>query len=76
MATVAGDDSMIPTERVALIVYLLVRGETMTTREAARKVGLTVDGAALLLRKASRVIPLCEDGGRWELAEYDGGDGE
>lgn len=65
-------DEFIPTERIALIVYLLSQGYRFTTSQAARRVGITTDGAALMLRKASRVIPICEEKGLWKL--YSGED--
>lgn len=60
-------DEFIPTERIALVVYLLAQGECFTTRQIANRVGITPDGASLLLRKASRVIPLAEYRGVWSL---------
>jgi hypothetical protein len=57
----------IPTERIALVIYLLAQGHSFTIRQVAHKVGITTGGASLMLRKASRVIPLCEEKGVWSL---------
>jgi len=80
MGVCVGDDELtLPTERVALVVWLLVHGERLTSREAGHRLGLTTDGAAKLLKKVSLVVPLYDpedNGGYWEIAEYDGADGE
>jgi hypothetical protein len=69
------DDELIPTERVARIMYLLMRGHRYTTQEASVVVGLQVRGAREMLSKISRAVPLhppsnTEDK-RWAIMEDD-----
>lgn len=52
------DDELIPTERVAKIMYLLMRGHRYTTVEASVVVGLQVRGTREMLAKISRAVPL------------------
>ena len=52
------EDELIPTERVARIMYLLMRGHRYTTIEASVVVGLQERGAREMLRKISRTVPL------------------
>lgn len=49
---------MVTTERVALVVYRLLGGASMTTREVAEIAEMTWHGADKMLDRASRVVPL------------------
>ena len=58
-------EDLIPTERVAIIVFALALGGTVTTAHVARETGITISGAWRMLNKLSRVLPLTEEDGRW-----------
>lgn len=60
-------EELIPTERVALIVYGLTVGGTVTTAQVAQMTGITHSGAWRMLNKLARVLPLAEEDGRWYL---------
>ncbi len=55
----------IPTERVAIIVFLLCKGRTFTTDEVAELCGVTKRGAYYIMSRISRVLPLALDNGTW-----------
>jgi hypothetical protein len=52
------DDELIPTERVAKLMYFLMLGHRYTTMEASVLVGLQVRGTLDMLKKISRTVPL------------------
>jgi hypothetical protein len=60
-------EELIPTERVALIVYELTVGGTVTTAQVAQMTGITHSGAWRMLGKLSRVLPLTEENGQWYI---------
>lgn len=64
-------DEMIPTERVAIITYMLARGHRFTTMECGVIAGISRQGAWAMLNKISRVLPLAgpeaAGGRRWYL---------
>lgn len=66
-------DEMIPTERVAKVVYLLVRGHRLRTLDAAIIAGIQRDSARIMLNKVARVLPLqepcAENGHRWLMLD-------
>jgi hypothetical protein len=49
------------TERVGLVVWHLVHGEAMQTRDVAEMTGLGMAGAWILMVRLSRVIPIYQD---------------
>jgi len=59
------DKEMIPTERIALVVWRLTRGETLTAKEIAEEYGCSHSGAWRLLARVSRVIPIYQKAGYW-----------
>lgn len=61
------DDELIVTERIAITVYVLCQGGTVTPHYVANAVGITPNGAWKMLSKLSRVLPLTEENGRWWL---------
>ena len=60
-------DSMIPTERAAIVTARLLAGRAMTVREVAEAVELTHSGAAKLLARISRVLPVYDEDGVWRI---------
>lgn len=63
------EDELITTERIAITVYALCQGGTVTTHYVADSVGITPSGAWRMLSKLSRVLPMTEEGGRWWLID-------
>lgn len=61
------DEELIVTERIAITVYALCQGGTVTPHYVAETVGITPNGAWRMLSKLSRVLPLTEENGRWWL---------
>lgn len=55
-----------PTERIAMITWLLARGNSYTVAEVAAMAGVTHDGAYKLLCKISRILPIYCDGRVWK----------
>jgi|GEM_PF-2851213 hypothetical protein len=55
----------VPTERVAIIVFLLCKGRKFTTNEVAELCGVTRRGAYAIMARISRVLPLTLDNGTW-----------
>jgi hypothetical protein len=64
-------DEMIPTERVAVVTFLLSRGHRYTTSEVGVIAGIRRDSAYKMLAKISRVLPLAgpdpDNGRRWQI---------
>jgi predicted ArsR family transcriptional regulator len=63
------DTDYITTERVALLVFTLTRGGTVTTREIAERLEITENGAWRMLSRVSRVLPVVQDKGQWFLLQ-------
>ena len=55
----------VPTERVAIIVFLLCKGRKFTTTEVAELCGVTRRGAYAIMARISRVLPLTLENGEW-----------
>lgn len=55
----------IPSERVAVIVFLICKGRKFTTNEIAELCGVTKRGAYYIMSRISRVLPLTLDDGTW-----------
>jgi hypothetical protein len=51
----------LPTERAALIAWWLSKGEQLTTRQVAERLGLTLVAAWYMLQRLSRVLPITYD---------------
>lgn len=62
MTTVAPE---IPSERVAVIVFLICKGRRFTTDEVAQLCGVTKRGAYYIMGRISRVVPLVLEDGAW-----------
>lgn len=61
-------DPCTPTERVAVVVYLLTIGRRMTALEAARIVGVNDRSARDMLNRISRMVPIYrDDDGKWTI---------
>lgn len=57
-----------PSERVALVVWWLVHGEGLTTKQVAKITGLTMGTAWRLMARISRVLPIYQDDNYvWQL---------
>lgn len=56
-------------ERVALVMYHLMRGREMTTRRVAVMTGLRMSSAYRLMARISRMVPLYQEGAVWRLCE-------
>lgn len=52
------EDESIPTERVAKMMWFLMRGHRYSTLDASIMIGLQVRGTRDMLNKISRVVPL------------------
>lgn len=67
------DKEFIPTERIALVVYLMCKGRRFHASEVAELVGITRHGARAMLKKMTRKIPLRgpEEGeaGEWYIPD-------
>ena len=60
-------DDLTPTERAALVMYLLLQRK-LTTSQVARRVAVTRQGAWALLTRISRVVPIRRNEyGEWEV---------
>lgn len=55
----------VPSERVAIIVFLLCKGRKFRTAEVAALCGVTRRGAYALMARISRVVPLTFENGEW-----------
>lgn len=59
-------DELIPTERVAVVLWRLYGGERMTVAEIAQYVGISPRAVRYMLDKVARVLPICQGiDGRW-----------
>ena len=56
-----------PTERVAVTVWLLSQGWQLSTKDIASLVGITSQGAYQMMDRVSRVVPVVLDAGKWRL---------
>lgn len=65
-------DGMLPTERIAVVVWGLAQGKSYTTTEIMEATGLTRFGAYKLACRISRVIPLYQDGKHWRVLDGHG----
>lgn len=63
-----------PTERTAIVMARLGRGDTLTPGEIMAATGLTRVGSYLLMYRISRVQPLVLADGRWQLLAAVNGD--
>ena len=59
----------ITTERAAMVVWMLVNGQTPSTAEVASILGMSRQGAHAHLSKIARVVPIVLDDGRWQLVQ-------
>ncbi len=64
-------DDLVTTERVAVVVQLLVLGRRMTTREVAAVAGINPSSAYHMLGKIGRVLPIAFDDGIWAYVTRD-----
>jgi len=60
-----------PSERVALVVWHLMRGQKLTTRSVATLTGLPMPSAWRMMARLSRVVPVYQDGPVWRMCEED-----
>lgn len=56
-----------PSERTAIITYHLVRGEPLTTRQAAELTQASLRTAQRDLTAVSRVLPIVRESGVWRV---------
>lgn len=63
-------EDLVVTERAAYIVYLLMRGKTLTTAEIAAELGMTHSGAWQLLQKVARRVPIRQDLDYWFYIDF------
>ena len=63
-------DDLVSTERVGLIAWALAKGEQLTTRQIADKVGIGYAGAWILMQKLCRVLPITFDESLYEGVWY------
>lgn len=56
-----------PTERAALVTWLLVHGCLLSTREVAERTGLGIRAAHYLCGRLSMVLPIVLIDGCWQL---------
>lgn len=61
----------VPTERTAIVVWLLAKGRTFRTAEIADLTGVTRSGAYDIMARISRVLPILLDGDTWRAITYD-----
>lgn len=75
MADPVVDAELIPTERVAIVTYMLARGHKFTTAEVGVIAGIQRKSAWAMLNKIGRVLPLCgpniDTGKRWYMLPDD-----
>ena len=62
-------DDVLPTERVGIVVYLLMtnRGRRFRVAELAELVSLTNQGMWAMLAKLSRRLPIAQDSDGWYM---------
>jgi hypothetical protein len=67
MLSIDNPKDLLPTERIGLVVFLLMRhrGKKFTTAEIARSVGISHMGAWYMLEKLSRVLPISQEIDGW-----------
>ena len=59
-----------PSERVALVVWWLVHGEGLTTKQVASLAQISTRGAFDLMDRISRVLPIYQDEDYvWQVCE-------
>lgn len=59
------DDEMVTTERVALVVWQIANGNSLSTADVAKMLCITHSGAWRLLAKLCRVLPVSMTDGVW-----------
>ncbi len=59
----------VPTERTAIIVWLLAQGRTFRTSEVANLTGVGRTGAYELMARISRVLPLVLIDDTWQIVQ-------
>lgn len=71
-------DETIPTERIGMVVYILMdrRGEKFTTAELSRAVDIQHHSAFRMLQKLSRKLPIVQDIDGWYIMPRTFPDGE
>ena len=57
---------LVATERAAMLAWWLARGQRLTTRGAAVRLGYSVSAAHHMLHKLERVIPIERRNGLWQ----------
>jgi hypothetical protein len=58
-------DPETPTERAALLVWLLAQGYPLSTQELARHLNTSTRGTRWVIEQVSRAVPVETDGFRW-----------
>lgn len=75
MAEPSPDSELIPTERIAIVTYMLARGHKFTTAEVGVIAGIKRHSAWTMLNKIGRVLPLAgpdpATGRRWYMLPDD-----
>ncbi len=56
----------VPTERTAIVVWMLAKGRRMKTSEVADLTGVTRQGAYEIMARISRVLPVVQIDESWE----------
>ena len=57
----------VPTERTAIVVWLLAKGRTFRTAEIADLTGVGRSGAYDLMARVSRILPIALIDGVWRV---------
>lgn len=65
-------DDLIPTERIALVVYDLCLGKRLTIDAIRRRTGYSQSGAYDLMYRLERVLPIYPGEHGWFLNQGDG----
>ena len=65
-------DPELPTERTAVIVWLLADGARLRTIDIARLLGINWRGAYRMMERISRVTPVAQVGKHWQKCGKDG----
>ena len=63
-------EDLVPQERAAIVAWAFARGEQLTTRQVARKLGVSYLSAWFMLQKLSRVLPVAFDQQEWGSEGY------
>ena len=66
------NDPEVPTERTAVIVWLLADGARLRTVDIARLLGIDWQGAYRMMERISRVTPVTQVEKRWQKYSKDG----